>query len=141
MDRPPILEVSEGAERERRFPAKTRPWSCQIDCPGADIGRLRQANAEKWWRACSAVRRANARSRATPPSPWFARASDADYLPTLTDCDATACHRPSRITQTSVQTYLPLLSLPLYVLFSVSLPVATAVLPKTLTLMAPISYD
>lgn len=102
----------------------------------AGCGRPTPRNGEGPWRA---VRRANARSRATPPSPCFAPASDEGYLPTLTFCDATACHRPSRITQTSVQTYLPLLSLPLYVLFSVSLPVTTAVFPNTLTFMGPIS--
>src|ERR1700756_4878249 len=75
--------------------------------------------------------------RRLPASPRFAIARDEDYLLTLTDCDATACQRPSRINQTSVQTYLPLLSLPLYVLFSVSLPVTTAVLPNTLTFMGP----
>jgi len=65
------------------------------------------------------------------------RRETKDYFPTFTDCDATACQWPSRITQTSVQTYLPLLSLPLYVLFSVSLPVTTAVLPNTLTFREP----
>jgi hypothetical protein len=29
----------------RQQTARTRPWPCQIDCPGADIRRLRQAKS------------------------------------------------------------------------------------------------
>src|SRR5664280_1974197 len=52
-------------------------------------------------------------------------------------CDATTFQRPWRLTKTSVQIQCPLMSLPLYELFSSSLQVTTAVSPKTRTFMSP----
>src|SRR5713101_5630144 len=52
-------------------------------------------------------------------------------------CEAAACQRPWRFTNTSVQIQCPLVSLPLYELFSSSLPVTIAVSPKTRTFMSP----
>ena len=68
-------------------------------------------------------------------------AGGAVFYWTFVDCDATHCHFPLRFAYMSVQTYFPLLSFPLYVLFSVSLTVTTAVSPKTLTLIGPSSID
>src|ERR1700688_3371817 len=59
----------------------------------------------------------------------------------MADWDRTANHFPSRFTNTSIQTYLPLLSLPLAMLFSVSLPWTTATLPSTFTSIGPFSTD
>src|ERR1700676_4766164 len=60
---------------------------------------------------------------------------------TMADWDRTANHFPSRFTNTSIQTNLPLLSLPLVILFSVSLPWTTATLPSTFTSIGPFSTD
>src|ERR1700686_5413698 len=51
------------------------------------------------------------------------------YCCSLVDCDATACHLPFRLTHTSVKRYMPLISCPLYVPFTVLVPAATAVSP------------
>src|SRR5208282_790485 len=55
----------------------------------------------------------------------------------LVDCEETACQRPLRRTNTSVQIYFPLLSLPLYSLFSISVPLTSAVLPKIRIFISP----
>src|SRR6476659_9156004 len=61
------------------------------------------------------------------------------YLGAFVDCEATAFHLPPCFTKTSVQMYVPLVSLPSAVLVSVSLPVTTAVSPKRRTSIGPIS--
>jgi len=72
----PALRLTRSSAATSRLSRSQQVRSMRTsDDIGASSGRKTPPRTEKWWTACSAVRRANARSRATPPSPWFAPAS------------------------------------------------------------------